>query len=320
MSGQSLTPSGPYEVRAIQRRHFDLAIRSPNAEFVTDDSRMPTDIDDSAHAILVLDHHRCIVFDRVMVHNVRPLTCDLDRLSEQEIQNVDAVGSDIEQRTASGSRRIDQPAATARSVEPHMIREFRDNRLADRALLQQLLCALHLGIAAPVVRDSEQLAALFRNLNHGAGLGLIHRHWLLADDMLSGAQGLHRLRRVQKDWCSHIHGLDCRIGERLIQSSPGAHAVTGGLRGIARDHAVQSAARFGLNRRNDATNGDVPNSDDNPVEHGSLHKQKLKAGGSRPSNIKEIRNYFLGAIASFAALATRNFTTVFALIWMGSPV
>src|SRR5436305_7793273 len=31
-------------------------------------------------------------------------------------------------------------------------------------------------------------------------------------------------------------------------------------------------------------------------------------------------NYFLGAIASFAALATRNFTTVFALIWIGSPV
>src|ERR1700730_3062626 len=29
---------------------------------------------------------------------------------------------------------------------------------------------------------------------------------------------------------------------------------------------------------------------------------------------------FLGAIASLAALATRNFTTVLALIWMGSPV
>jgi len=28
----------------------------------------------------------------------------------------------------------------------------------------------------------------------------------------------------------------------------------------------------------------------------------------------EFKNYFLGAIASFAALATRNFTTVFALI------
>src|SRR5438128_11395117 len=31
-------------------------------------------------------------------------------------------------------------------------------------------------------------------------------------------------------------------------------------------------------------------------------------------------NYFLGAIASFAALATRNFTTVLALIWISSPV
>ena len=131
----------------------------------------------------------------------------MERLSEQEIQNVDAVGSDVEQRTASGFRRIDQPAATARSVEPHVIREFGDNRFTDRALLQQLLCALHLGIAAAVVRDSEQSAALFRSLNHGAGLGLVHRHWLFADDMLSGAQGLHRLRRVQKDWCGYVHRL-----------------------------------------------------------------------------------------------------------------
>jgi hypothetical protein len=33
-----------------------------------------------------------------------------------------------------------------------------------------------------------------------------------------------------------------------------------------------------------------------------------------PYSLRESRNYFLGAIASFAALATRNFTTVFALI------
>src|SRR5271168_3367029 len=31
-------------------------------------------------------------------------------------------------------------------------------------------------------------------------------------------------------------------------------------------------------------------------------------------------HYFFGAIASFAAFATRNFTTVFALMAMGSPV
>src|SRR6185369_45401 len=41
---------------------------------------------------------------------------------------------------------------------------------------------------------------------------------------------------------------------------------------------------------------------------------------SRPSHKPKNQNYFLGAIASLVALATRNFTTVLALIWMGSPV
>src|SRR5260370_27588645 len=50
-------------------------------------------------------------------------------------------------------------------------------------------------------------------------------------------------------------------------------------------------------------------------------QQKSKAGLSRPSQwISHGEDYFLGAIASLAALATRNFTTVLALIWMGSPV
>jgi hypothetical protein len=41
---------------------------------------------------------------------------------------------------------------------------------------------------------------------------------------------------------------------------------------------------------------------------------------SRPLHRTWNENYFLGAMASLAALATRNFTTVLALIWMGSPV
>jgi hypothetical protein len=45
------------------------------------------------------------------------------------------------------------------------------------------------------------------------------------------------------------------------------------------------------------------------------HPGKIKGRlRSRPLYLRESRNYFLGAIASFAALATRNFTTVFALI------
>src|SRR5450755_746454 len=41
---------------------------------------------------------------------------------------------------------------------------------------------------------------------------------------------------------------------------------------------------------------------------------------SRPLHRTGNENYFLGAMASLAALATRNFTTVLALIWIGSPV
>src|SRR5579864_7062985 len=51
-----------------------------------------------------------------------------------------------------------------------------------------------------------------------------------------------------------------------------------------------------------------------------LRTQKPKAGLGRPSRSILSTDYFLGAIASLAALATRNFTTVLALIWMGSPV
>ena len=42
--------------------------------------------------------------------------------------------------------------------------------------------------------------------------------------------------------------------------------------------------------------------------------QKPKGRLGRPSPSIKNQNYFLGAIASLAALATRNFTTVLALI------
>src|SRR5215469_16541416 len=50
--------------------------------------------------------------------------------------------------------------------------------------------------------------------------------------------------------------------------------------------------------------------------------QQQKAGSAAGLFPRKLRaqTYFLGAIASLAALATRNFTTVFALIWIGSPV
>src|ERR1700719_88050 len=52
------------------------------------------------------------------------------------------------------------------------------------------------------------------------------------------------------------------------------------------------------------------------------HVQKIKSRPQAGLRHQFHHNYygFLGAIASLAALATRNFTTVLALIWIGSPV
>src|SRR5216684_3491175 len=151
--------------------------------------------------------------------------------------------------------------------------------------------------------------------------------------MLAGAKRLDRLYCVEKYRSCDVNGLNRGIGESFIQRCPDARIEWNdewsGLRGIARYQAVQAAARFGLDSRDTAAGGDVADSDHNPVEHVGKplrvvrfveRGKKLKAGQGRPSIsiftqsiFKKSRasnstqhNYFLGAIASFAALATRN--------------
>src|SRR3984957_12906957 len=53
------------------------------------------------------------------------------------------------------------------------------------------------------------------------------------------------------------------------------------------------------------------------MQHGQKIKGRPQAGLRHPFHHNDYG--FLGAIASFAALATRNFTTVLALICIGSP-
>ena len=187
--------------------------------------------------------------------------------AEQKVQNIDAVRGDVEQRAASGFGGIDQPTAAAGAVKPHVAGEFGKHRLADRAGFEQLFRALHLGIGAAIVGHAEGLATLFRCLQHGAGLGLVHRHRFFAEHMLARAERLDGLRRVQEHWRADVDGLHCGIGESFVERRPDARAVRSGLRGIARDEAVEAAAGFGLDGGNDATSRDVADSDDDPVEH-----------------------------------------------------
>src|SRR5579872_4432581 len=121
---------------------------------------MPAHIYDAAHAARVLNHHGGVVFDRVVMHNVRALSDSAQRLAEEKIQNVDAMRCDVEQRAATGLGRVDEPTAAAGAVEPSMTGEFGEHGLADCARCQQLLRTLYFGIAASIVRDPKHLAAL----------------------------------------------------------------------------------------------------------------------------------------------------------------
>ena len=60
--------------------------------------------------------------------------------------------------------------------------------------------------------------------------------------------------------------------------------------------------------------------DDTALLLDGSHYKRRKAGCLAGLDRVENKNYFFGAIASLVAFATRNFTTVLALIWMGSPV
>ncbi len=186
---------------------------------------MPADVDDGADSVRVLDHDGSVVFHCVVMHHVRELARDSQRLAKKKIQNIDAVRGDVEERAASGFGGIDQPTAAALAVKPHVVRDFGQNGLADRAGGEQLLRALHLWIRAAIVGHAEGLAALFGSSNHGAGLGLVHGHGLFAEHVLARAQGLNRLRCVEKDWRADVDGVNFGISKSFVESSPDAHAV-----------------------------------------------------------------------------------------------
>ena len=268
---ESLSACRINEVGSIEGRYFDLTFGATDAAFVAAEFRVPANVDDAAdippaYSIIT----RGVVFDRVMMNCVRELSARSLRLAEKKIQDVDAVGGDVEERSTSRLDGVDEPAAAALAIKPAVTGEFGDDRTPDGSGFQQLLRALHFRIAAAIVSDTERLAAVFYGLRlgrlqHGAGLRLVHRHGLLAEHMLAGAQGLNGLRRMKEHRRTDVDGIHYRIGECLIESRENPGIVRGGFRRIAGDEAIKRAAWLGLNRGNDAASRNVADSDDDPV-------------------------------------------------------
>src|SRR5258708_38998373 len=96
------------------------------------------------------------------------------------------MGSDVEERSASSFRGIDEPAAVRLfSVEPSMACKFGEKRLADRARSQQLFCTPQLWISSSVISDAENASTLFRGMHHVSRFRLVHRHPLLPQHLLA---------------------------------------------------------------------------------------------------------------------------------------
>src|SRR5271169_4365908 len=85
--------------------------------------------------------------------------------------------------------------------------------------------------------------------------------------MLARAKRLNGLRRMQKNGSRDVNRVHRGIGEGCVECGPDASIVRRGLCRITRDQAIQAASRLGLNRGNDATDGNIADSNYDPVQH-----------------------------------------------------
>src|SRR4029077_11755153 len=139
--------SGITQLRPTERSQYHFTIYSDNPELVARRVGMPAHIDYAAHTVFVIDHDRRGILHRQPAHHVRQMTRHARRLAEEKIEHVDAMGSDIVQRTSAGLFWIHQPTPVAiLGLKPVMAVDLSQNRASDGALLQQLSRALHLQI------------------------------------------------------------------------------------------------------------------------------------------------------------------------------
>src|ERR1700677_3831438 len=113
---------------------------------------MPAHIHYAAHAAWVIDHDRRIVLYRIVMNHIGKRSHRPNRLPKQKIRNVNAMGSDIVERSPSRLRRIKKPPPKTPLVcAPFMAGKFREDWPSVRSSFQQLLRPLHLRISPAIV-------------------------------------------------------------------------------------------------------------------------------------------------------------------------
>jgi hypothetical protein len=73
---------------------------------------VPAHVDDSANAGAVVDHDGCIILDRHLMHSIAKVTGHSFGLAEEVVEQIDAMGADIEERASAGECGIEEPLAS----------------------------------------------------------------------------------------------------------------------------------------------------------------------------------------------------------------
>src|SRR5690242_8952323 len=96
---------------------------------------MPADIDNAAGVVFVVDYDGGAVLYGIVVDGVGEVRRGAARSAEEEVEDIDAMRSDVIKRTAARHGWIETPGAVTGFVVPVMILELGQQRPADRALL-----------------------------------------------------------------------------------------------------------------------------------------------------------------------------------------
>ena len=147
--------------------------------------------------------------------------------TEKKIEQVEAMGPQIEKEAGAADRRIDTPV---RGVGAGQYRcgdlDMHRGDSADRAILQAIADGKKPRQRTSVKGDPQGQTARFECADHSKALGMIERHRLLDQTRLAGCRDVKRQCKVARGRRGDVDRIHLRVGNEIVGSVVGTrHSV-----------------------------------------------------------------------------------------------
>ena len=109
--GQRLFDVADAEKRATQRIEIDFGLGSDDAKLIADDARVPAHIHSGMDSGRILEEDGRCILDGHLVDGVGEKAGGASRLTEEEIEGIDAMTGDVEERASSRHEGIEEPVS-----------------------------------------------------------------------------------------------------------------------------------------------------------------------------------------------------------------